>query len=202
LILQLHKDGDNVMPLETAKESVERLFEAVDRARAVEGYEELCFQHTHAEWDYGLNNYSCPMNGIGKFWNESSALFQEQVSTNEETIKALSALFYPNGRPVDRSAIFGYAKEVDSDDPDNNLLESAQSYVSILELTPIDDEAKKVEQKIIDEIIDLRKEWAAQGTAYRMEVMAHRSFDDEMSKAIVSVSVNRCAAILECCRTV
>jgi Niemann-Pick C1 protein len=177
----VHKDGGNLLQEGSAREGVQRLFQAFDLVRNVEGYDELCYKQEHAVWDQGRGNYSCPLHSITTFWNQSSAVFQDEIDTDEETVEALSALYYPSGKKVDRKTIMGHVTQVS---PDNALLVSAKSYVTIFQLTPIDDESEPVEKRMIDELLDLKEQWAAEGTPFQVELDAERSFSDEFNRAI------------------
>lgn len=187
ILLQVHAKGQNILEEGVARDGVRRVFDAVEAVRTVPNYADLCAKHENPVMDQETGQWTCPINGPMTFWNESRTIFDAEISSDEETITALSQLVYPNGQAVDRGLIMGYAlPEVNSTDPDSYQLDSALSYVVVIELTPIDDEAEDVEKEAIDVIKKMRDEWASNTTnIFRLEIAAYRSFNDEFSRAIV-----------------
>ena len=176
MFLLLHADGDDVLSCE----AVRRIFQAVRLVRDNTKYAELCAEHEHPIVDQETGNFTCPIDSVMTFWNNSEAIFNNAIENDDDCILALSNTTYPSGETVDRQQIMGYAKAYE-----NNTLKSAQSLVVTIAITPDDDKAEPVEKKAIDTILDLQKEWAAEpNNHFKIEVTAGRSFGDEFNKAI------------------
>jgi len=170
-----HQDGSKDI---LTQPQVERIFEAVDTVRNLPDYDAVC-----ARSPDGV----CDLHGVTKFWNSTASIFASQVTSDEDAVAAMSALTFPDdSTPVVLTDIMGNAVR----DPNSMLLTEAQSYVVTIEL-PEDDEDKDetitedFEKKALDAILALDEKWQA-NTAFRVEVIADRSFEDEFERAIVA----------------
>lgn len=167
--LYFHQNGENAL----GYDQVRRIFHAVDAVRDLNGYADMCSDSTNG-------NGVCTIHGVVDFFNESSALFEQQISTDEETIAALSQEVYPGGRPVSRNSIMGYPT-ADA----NNKLVSVESYMVLMEF-PETDKAIDFEKEALDVILALNDEWQQDpSTSFRVEVQAERSADDEFYRSII-----------------
>lgn len=181
VLLVIHRNGNNVLGDkngELAQEGVDMTFVAVNIVRTTKGYKELCAKNDIV--DSIANETTCDIVGVTGFWNDNTTAFYSQAMTDKDTIVALSAKTFPDGTPVDRKQIMGYA-EFDSD----GLLMSALSYVVVIGLTPLEDEAKPVEEKIVDRILQL-SDALQQNSTFRVDITSARSFEDEFGRAVMS----------------
>jgi hypothetical protein len=167
LILIFHSDGENAL----GRGEVSRVFQAVDAIRGLEAYDTMCAD-SHYINDVGTN--TCEMSGITAFWNDTESIFVEQVKTNDDAIRALSAKNYPNDMPVSEKNIIGFPER-----KSDGTLTSALSYVVKINF-PDTDQAERLESKALDAILDLSDAWKAEsGIPFRVEIAADRSFEDE-----------------------
>jgi len=172
-VMLFHSNGDNVL----GQKQVDHIFEALDAVRNLPKYDDVC-----AEADYvnreGVT--TCEISGVTAFWNETAAIFQEQVQSDDVAIAQMSAKFYPDGTPVSQLDILGLP-ERDA----NGLLSKAQSYIVVIDL-PDTDDAEAFETDALDVVQALDEKWEAEsGNSFRVEVTAERSFSDEFTRAIV-----------------
>jgi hypothetical protein len=173
MILMFHFDGKNVL----GQDQVKRMFEVVDGIRAVDGYDEMCAMSEYVD-DNGVNN--CRLDGVVNFWNASSAIFEKQVSSDEDAIEQMSALQFPDLFPVAEQVFFGFAER-----DENGLLTSVVSY-SIFFHFPHVDSAEDVEKKALDFLLDIQDVWRDDpDTTIYVEGAAERSFADEFTRAIL-----------------
>lgn len=162
-----HSEGGNVL----SQGNVKRVFQAFDTVRGLEDYDAICNASIYID-EFG--DPACPIEGVTSFWNNSAAIFDSEVSSNDDAILAMSAEKYPNGEPVAEKDIMGFPERYV-----NGTLQSAQSYILRIEF-PDNDDSKKFENKALDAIIELDDAWQAESkTKLRVEVAADRSFEDE-----------------------
>ena len=100
-VLFFHSDGQDVLGLD----QVTKVFEAVDAVRGVDKYDEMCADSLHV--DLATNQTTCPISGIVQFWSSDYSIMQQQVSSDEEVIEAMSASSFPDGIPVNFDLVFG-----------------------------------------------------------------------------------------------
>lgn len=167
-----HKQGNNVL----GYDEMERVFEAFDSVLNLPGYDELCSKNDYVDQD---GKTTCEIEGVTKFWNSSSDIFKTSVSSDEETITALSATEFPDGTPVSPNNVLGHPQR-----NADGTLTNAQLYLLSI-LLPDIDEAEDFEEQALDVVLAIREDWANEaGNDFRMEVQAWRSFDDEFTRAI------------------
>jgi hypothetical protein len=165
--MMFHSEGGNVL----SQGNVKRVFQAFDTVRGLEDYGAICNASIYLD-EFG--DPACPIEGVTSFWNNSAAIFDLEVQSNDEAILAMSAEKYPDGEPVAEKNIMGFPERYV-----NGTLQSAQSYILRIEL-PDNDDSEKFEKKALDAIIDLDDAWQAESnTNFRVEVSAYRSFEDE-----------------------
>jgi hypothetical protein len=164
----VHSEGGNVL----AQENVKRVFQALDAVRGLEDYDAVCNASIYLD-EFG--DPACPIDGVTAFWNNSAAIFDQEVQSDDEAIIAMSAEKYSDGTPVAGKDIMGFPERYS-----NGTLSSAQSYLLLIEL-PDNDDSEKFEIKALAVILDLDDAWQAESsnTALRLEVVADRSFEDE-----------------------
>jgi Niemann-Pick C1 protein len=166
--LFFHQDGGNVLG-EEVRDRIRQLFQALDAVRELPGYDRVC-----------ATSSGCAVHGVVAFWNESLAIFEDQVLSDADAVTAMSAEYYPGGTPVAESSILGKSVRDDS-----NLLVSAESITVRIDL-PDTDDAEDFETDTLEVIFDLGDLWKADATtSLRVEVLAERSFSDEFTRAIV-----------------
>jgi len=171
-ILMFHFDGKDVL----GRDQVQKIFDVLDEIRAVDGYDEMCQSSNFIDMN-GVK--TCEINGAVQFWNTSSAVFNAQISSDEDAIEQLSARFFP--ALEQQEVLFGYPKRDDS-----GILTSAQSY-SLFIRFPHAANAADVEEKALDVVLDLKdKHRSDPSSKIYIEVAAHRSFADEFTRSIIS----------------
>jgi hypothetical protein len=175
-VMVFHQDGETGI---LGQDQVSRIFTALDAVRTLQDYKKVCSASPGGD---------CSISGVSKFWNNTAFIFQSTVTSDEEAIAAMSVLTYPDDNtPVSDNDILGNAVR-----DETGLLQSAQSYLVVIAF-PEDDEdsddspAKDFESGALDAILDLDKQWEADsGNAFRIEVIADRSFPDEFERAVIS----------------
>ncbi|KAL7558591.1 hypothetical protein ACA910_016211 [Epithemia clementina (nom. ined.)] len=174
-VLFFHSHGQNVL----GQGQVQQVFDALDAILSLPGYEAMCADSTYV--DTTTNQTTCEIDGLVQFWNLDSQQFATQVSSDEETIQALSSSTFPDGTKVSPNAIFGQAQR----DETTDLLTSCQGYTVVIRF-PDTDAAESLEDDALDRILDLRQQWNDDSTKrLKLEVTADGSFSDEFERAIL-----------------
>lgn len=183
--LIIHSNGENVLGVE----GVRRTFEAIQAVRDLDGYEEGCMWAKMFGDEYFIGE--CKIHSVADFWNESLAIFEKQVETDDDVKAALSAKYYPNGILVHEPRVLGHAERVSQDnagvddDGVTTQLASAQSYLIEFDL-PWTNVTEDFEWTAMERIRQLQEEWDADPTnPFRIEMTAYRSFSDEFFRSIV-----------------
>jgi len=173
-----HQDGDDAI---LGQEQVQRIFQAVDAVRGLEDYPIVCARTP--------GTGECSLDGVTKFWNNTVSIFDSQVASDSDAVQDMSALTFPDdATPVQTTDIFGNAVR----DEATGLLTGAQSYILTISLPEDDDDKDEnlsldFEKKALDVILDLDEQWEAEtGNAFRVEVIADRSFPDEFERSILA----------------
>ena len=176
-ILFFHANGANVL----GQSQLNHVFEALDTVRGVRGYDRICAKSTYINPTTGET--TCEIDGVVNFWNLTTAIFEDQIGSDQEAIEAMSALTFPDGSPVSENGVFG-KPERSSD----GTLVSAQSYSITFALPGTDEEeVEDFEEDALDAIHDLSDALEAiQGNNLRLEVLAERSFGDEYVRCFIS----------------
>lgn len=174
----IHADGENI--LTDAQDATKRMFTLIDTVRNTPGYDDSCKQAKVYMKDIN-GDTTCFIQSSIRFWNYTVDSFIDSVSSDEDVIEILSQTTYPDSTPVDPDSILGYPEI-----GDDGLLTFAQMLINIIYL-PEDDETLDLETSIIDNILDLRKQWEEESdNRFKLEVRTQRSFDDEFERAIVA----------------
>jgi len=174
LLMFFHTNGDNVL----GRDEVSRIFEALDAVRAVENYDNMCLESFYMN---ASGEKTCEIDGVVNFWGLDSALFEAEVSSDEEAIAAMSVPIFPNGSPVSESSILGNPRR-----DEDGLLTFAQSYTVIVKFPPTD-AAETFEDNVLDVLLDMRDEWSRdKDNTLVLEVTADGSFSDEFERAIIN----------------
>lgn len=178
----IHADGDNVL----GQEGVRRTFEAIQAVSELEGYQEGCYWASMFGDEYFVGE--CKIHSVADFWNESLAIFEQQIESDQEARAAMSARTYPNGMIVDEPRILGKAERVayyGEDDDTYTQLESAQSYLIEFDL-PWTNVTEDFELLCLERIQQLQDEWNQDpNNSFRIQMSAGRSYGDEFFRAIV-----------------
>ena len=171
----VHANGDNVLDTK----AIEILFDTLDTVRSLPDYEDACSSDDYARSFTGEK--TCQVVGPVKFWNNTKATFTNIVTSNEDMLKALSAEFYPDGTPVSRDDLYGYP-DFDS----AGILQSAKGMSMFIPFAETED-AKEFESKAVEAILELAAILDQdESIPYKLEVVAERSYDDEIDAAIVA----------------
>ena len=182
----VHRDGKNLFDEDgsMALESTQRMFQALDYFRDTPRYDELCQFSTYIH--PSTNETACQIVGISTFWNDSTAIFEQEATSHEAVLTAMSAEYYPFGGLVDRDQVIGFNKF-----GANGILNSGQSYVVVIFL-PADEDGSKAfsedfEEDALDRMLELQDIWAAEaGNDFKLEIIAERSFEDEFERAVTN----------------
>ena len=178
----VHKNGDNML----FQDAIRHIFAIQDILVATPGYKGICETTESGEAS------SCDFQSPSLFW-ENIDSFEAAVQTDQDLIRQMSFLTYPNDELVHRSNIFGHAlpalsPDVDPRQPYNVsdvMLESVEGLMVTLKL-PVDAPgAPAYETTATKRLLTLRQELIrADNPSIRLELMTHRSFDDELTRAI------------------
>ena len=178
----IHADGGNVL----GQEGVRRTFEAIQAIQELEGYQEGCYWASMFGDEYYVGE--CKIHSVADFWNESLAIFETQVDSDQDAKAAMSAAVYPNGILVDEPRILGKAERAayyGTDDDTYSQLESAQSYLIEFDF-PWTNVTADFEELCLERIQQLQDEWDKDpNNNFRIEMTAYRSYSDEFFRAII-----------------
>lgn len=174
-IMFFHSDGQNVL----GRNQVAKVFEALDTVTTLPNYNKICANSTYIDTE--TNEPTCQIDGLVRFWNLDSEQFASNVSSDEETIAALSSSTFPDGTKISENAIFGYPER----DATTELLTSCKGYTVVIKF-PDTEEAESFEDDALDRILDLQEEWNNEpNNTFKLEVLGDGSFSDEFSRAIL-----------------
>lgn len=104
-ILVVHAEGEDVLVVD----AIRRMFAALDVARQMPGYEELCAQSQYLN---KTNQPDCYLWSPTNFWNHNVTEFEETVTTNQDVQRILSQPRYQDGTPAFQELLFGKFKAV------------------------------------------------------------------------------------------
>jgi len=174
LLLFFHSNGENVL----GQEEVQKVFDVLDAVRGVNNYNEACSESDYVNSD---GDNVCEIEGVVQFWGSDASVFEDQVSSDEQAIAAMSETVYPDGTPVSENSVFGKPQR-----DDDGTLTSVVSYTVTVKLPPTD-AGESFEDDALDLLLDLRDDWAAdKDNSLVLEVTAEGSFGDEFERAILS----------------
>ena len=151
-VMFFHSDGQDVLGLD----QVNKVFEALDAVRGVNNYHEMCADSLHV--DLATNQTTCPISGIVQFWSSDHNIMQQQVTSDEEVIEAMSASSFPDGIPVNYEVVFGTSERQNDGFSALNLLTFCQGYMVVIGF-PDTKLADSVEDEALDVIFNLRQQW-------------------------------------------
>jgi hypothetical protein len=167
-VIFVHSDGRGIL----GQNPVAHLFEALDVIRNLDGYDDVCQMSPYVGPD---GKHACKIHGAVQFWNSTTSIFEQQVTSDDDVIRAMSADRYPNNVPVYEYEIFGYPQRNET----NHLLTSVISYTVVVNF-PFIEESKALEEDALDVILQLRDKWASDpDNVLRLEAVAQRTFSDE-----------------------
>ena len=93
------------------QQGIERVFDILETVTKIEGYQQGCdFAETFGDF-YSVGQ--CSITSVADFWNQTRAIFDAEVATDEDAIRALSNPNYPTGVLVDITQILGNVKYAD-----------------------------------------------------------------------------------------
>lgn len=168
--VDIHRYGQNVL----SKEGVERVFEVVNTILEIPGLQDYCNDAREIE--------SCDLLSVSRFWNNSSALFESQIETDEDAIVVLSSMTFPDGRPFDPDSVFGTHSR-----GEDGILQTSQAFRTQLDVPRNNNErSDEILEEGINRMMDLQKAWDEDpNNSFRLEFFTAMSFDREFSRAIV-----------------
>ena len=184
ILLMFHAEGRDVL----GQRQIERVFDAYDTITGLDGYDDMCSK----SWYYNSDGErTCEVEGLVRFFNFSSQIFEETVSSDEQAAARMSKLHYPDGFPVSDDSIFsGFTRSNETfvlDDGEKvGVLTSATSFFVRIQLS-YTYAAVVMEQNAIDAIVALDNQWRSEDGAEPLlfvEVTAGRSFGDEFLRGI------------------
>lgn len=169
MYLLIHADGQNVVSMEAIKRS----FTAFDTVRNTPKYDMVCAATaTHK---------ACEIVGVTQFWNNSVTEYEAAITTDQQLITILSNETFPDGTPVDRNTVLGFA-----DFDASGQITSAKSFFINIDF-PETTDAEAFEADALDNVLALKDAWMAEpNNIFRVEIFAERSFADEFTQAIVN----------------
>jgi len=116
-----------------------------------------------------------------RFWNNDFEEFTQGSQNDRKTIEAMSATVYPDGVPVDTRTIFGKPERAE-----DNILTVAQGYRALISVPRIFPDTEDWEKDAIDALLTLADNWdSEEDNVFRLEFFTQRSFDDELTRAVV-----------------
>jgi hypothetical protein len=180
-VLYFHSQGDNVL----GKDQARRVFEALKLLRSLEDYNTVCAESDRSsndsmgflDNDGEITTRTCEIYGIPRFWNNSVSIFEQEISSDEDAILAMSSLVFADGIPAAQDQVFGLSER----DYTTGLLTSVKAYVVTIQFPPTV-ATEDFEAVAIEAMLELRAAWeleAAGNDFLRLEVMAQRSLSDE-----------------------
>ncbi|CAB9512413.1 Pick C1-like protein 1 [Seminavis robusta] len=193
--LLVHRNGDTVLDVNTMR----KVFEALEIFQATPGYAKIC-----ASSDYEIPNTgqrTCRINAATRFWWHNSTLFEEQVKSEADLIRILSADEYPLGTPVgDHDFILGnYQMMMQAEQPEQkknstvtttttNVLTSAQSYIIRIDVPVVEGRSPfAFEDAVTEVLIDIRQAWDEdESHKIHLEFFTFRSIHKEFTRAIAN----------------
>lgn len=204
VVLLVHAEGQNVI----SQEGQARHLEALDRARTAQGYREYC--NTYGQLPcpskdfkficflYGVPIDSnaervCPIAGVSAFWFHNSTIYKEKVDSDLDVQETVSLDVFPGEEGVfDVADFLGYPvyesrpESETEDEGSEQLLVSAKSYLAAILLPgPADDNVRELEERMVEQLLQLQSEWDADPTnTFRVEIMSFHSFEDEFTRGI------------------
>jgi Patched family len=176
MVLLFHEDGnDNVL----SKDFVRQSFLVLDSVVTLPDYTSVC-----AFYD---PNATCDVSGFLKFWNNSLSIFDATVTTDQDVLMALAQDEFPDRTPVSRDAIVGNIM-LRQEANNATAIAGAQSFMVIISL-PEDRDGNTAsadfEKKALEAVFNVQ-ERLEQGSTFRVETIADRSFTDEFGRAIIN----------------
>ena len=171
----VHADGNNVL----SQEGIARVFDAMSVIQDTSDYQQGCHW---ADLVGDANRVGeCHIHSVSQFWNDSFAVFEDDVQTDTDALTALTAGRFPSGQAVDLARIVGNP-EFDA----NGTATYAESFLVEFDL-PWSYETPDFEWEALTALHALQEEWnSEEGNMYRLEIVAFRSYEDEFMRAIVS----------------
>jgi hypothetical protein len=168
--MMIHADGGNVLTME----GVSRAFDAMETYSGVDGYEKVCAKTEE-------NGRECEHYGVTMFWNNSRAIFEDQVKSDQDVIEQVSELNFPDGRPVTKDVVFGLAERNET----SGLLVFAPIFILNTQ-TPDNDEAIEWEYDVAEKLLDMKDDWEVEDTnVYRLEFYLQGTFGQEFFRSLL-----------------
>ena len=185
-VLVLHNHGENVMH----KAAMRRVFEALETVRNTTGYDEVC--QDGAYWDSETQEYTCRVVSATRAWYHDVALFDDQVSSDQDLANVLSLPEYPGGAPFDHEYVMGNLVREDTlledgTNVNNGTITHVPAFLVYILVSDKGEQTKELEASILQNLFDLKTEWkeeAGDEDFLELDFFCERSLSDEFKRAI------------------
>ena len=192
--LLVHANGDNVLTVDGSLHN----FEALDRVRSVAGYNELCAKFGDspcptAELEFICFLYNidpnstnvCPIGGVSAYWFHNTTIFEGEVKTNGQVHDRLSLNIFPGDDvSFDVTEYLGYPVYETNPTTGEKVLVGAKSFLTGLSLPGLKHGDTALQDRMVEEIVQLQKEWKANGDSFHVSIMSSHSFTAEFTRGI------------------
>ena len=169
----MHANQENVFTIE----GILKVFDAIDRMRAMPRYDELCSRGDDTYVDY-YGKSTCEIKAITRFWNHNRTLFTESIKTEEDLFDAADAVFYPDDGLVDLPFVLAEMKEDEFGRPIYGEAFYGWFFLK--------SEFDLFENLMTDNLMGLRNEWLDDSSnIYRLEFAGITAFEREAKTAIM-----------------
>lgn len=188
LTLLLHNEGENVISIQ----GVQQMFQVIETITSTEGYAEICSNSVYSmEYPNGTAIDSmCNTLGVTRFWYFDENLFNDQVKTDRQVMRAISNTTYPDGVPVGHDFILGQYEKTDqtivyNPELDPEIVWRTEETITIaksfLETVLLPDAAgvKEFELAAIENLMALREKWQQAASAEKEAGMEHSTMQLE-----------------------
>jgi Patched family len=195
------RSGDN--PNLLTVDGIDHALHVVDMIQSTAGYQELCDAYAKdaitprkAATRGGFTSL-CLIQGVTAFWNHSLDAFNYERTINNmsdtDVILAVNSEFYPDGRRVAVSELFGQMTTHNSAVVKANAFRMTVTIPASRIEEYMDDfvegtgnqVSRDLSLRLLDELLNLRQEWTSE-TPYRLQVMLYDySIEQELVRAAV-----------------
>lgn len=178
----IHGGGESVLN----RQGVMNAIEVVEEVQNTPEYETVCTsslsQH-HYSNEHFVGGYTteCHIRGITLFWNNSQAIVEDVIQTDDDVLAAVSSKYYPDGTPADTREIMGKVKH------HNEAPVYAESLLMEFMIPGTHQRSSSLQTKILNQLLDLRDGWSKSSTTghFNLEVFTNESLETETTRAVL-----------------